>query len=263
LSSLKEIRESGKDLERMLLLKTAPIAVKVLRKEKDIPKNAIRPKRDRGVHLALCQAFTMSRRQGLTVALTREDHWCWSPPIAFGIVPPPDFYLDGRTVFPRMVASLDSARALAAEEPRLQAGKYEAIVSGPLGSTTFTPDVVLIYGNSSQVRTILLAVKYVDGIRVASTFDPLDSCVHSVVAAMISGQYRITFPDPGEYQRALATEDEIIFAVPKEKLLGLVTGLKHIEEMGHGYRAFSQEMRPDFPQPDFYKTLFKAMGIPE
>jgi uncharacterized protein (DUF169 family) len=260
-ASLKDIRDWGGEIERLLLLKTHPIAVRLLEREEDIPGKAVRPMRDRGIHLALCQAFAMSRRQNMTVALTNEDHWCWAPLIGFGMVEPPDFYLEGQTAFPRMVASLDCAKALAATEPRLQSGRYRAIVCGPLATTAFAPHAVLIYGNSAQLRTLLLAVKYHDGTRVTSTFDPLDSCIHSVVSAMITGNCQITFPDPGDYQRALATEDEIIFTVPREKIEGLALGLRHIDDIGHGYRAFSQEMRPDFPQPDFYRELFKKMGL--
>jgi uncharacterized protein (DUF169 family) len=259
--TLKEIRGYGKDIERLLLLRTSPIAVKLIQKEKDIPKGAIRPKRDWGTHLALCQAFAMSRRQKATVAMLTEDHWCWAPLIGFGLAEPPDLFLEGRTAFPFMVASLEAAKDLAKTEPRLEHGKYIGILSAPLKTGKFEPDAVLIYCNSAQLRTLLLAVKYQEGCRVTSTFDPIDSCVHSLVPVIVTGQYRITLPDPGEYQRALATENEIIFSVPKGKLQGLVSGLRHMEELRHGYADFSQEMRPDFPQPDFYKELFRKMGL--
>jgi uncharacterized protein (DUF169 family) len=260
---MEEIQSCSEDLEQILFLRTSPLAVKLIEREGDIPEGAIRPKKDQGAHLALCQAFAMSRRQKTTVAMLKEDHWCWAPLIGFGLVEPPDLFLEGRTAFPSMVSSLDAARELARTEPRLESGKYIGIVSAPLKTANFEPDAVLIYGNSAQVRTLLLAVKYQDGCRVESTFDPLDSCVNALVPVILTGQYRITFPDPGEYQRALATEDEIIFSVPKGKLQGLVSGLRHIKELRHGYRDFTQEMRPDFPQPPFYKSLFARWGLSE
>jgi len=259
--TMQELNGYGGELERLLLLKTSPIAVSLLEREEDIPEGAIRPKKDRGAHLALCQAFAMSRRQRVTVAMLREDHWCWAPLIAFGLADPPDVFLEGRTAFPRMVSSLEAAKELARTEPRLERGRYIGILSAPLKTTTFKADAAMIYCNSSQLRTILLAVKYQEGQRVESTFDPIDSCVHSLVPVILTGQYRITLPDPGEYQRALATEDEIIFSMPGNKIEGLVSGLRHIEEMGHGYGDFSQEMRPDFAQPEFYTELFRKMGL--
>lgn len=261
MATLKELQSFGEELKKLLFLRTSPLAVGVIRKEEDLPEGAIRPMRDLGAHLALCQAFAMSRREKATIVMTKEDHWCWAPIIAFGLVEPPAFFLEGKTAHPFMVADLDAAKELAGTEPRLPHTEYVAIASAPLESTGFEPDVVLIYGNASQMRTLLLAVKYHDGQRVTSTFDPLDSCVHTVVSAMLTGEYKMAFPDPGEYQRALATEDEIIFAVPKEKLAGIILGLRHIEETHHGYTAFNQTMRTDFPQPAFYKELFKIMGL--
>ena len=49
-----EYNQCGEELEELLGLKTSPIAVKMLEKESDIPETAIRPKRDRGHHLAQC-----------------------------------------------------------------------------------------------------------------------------------------------------------------------------------------------------------------
>jgi uncharacterized protein (DUF169 family) len=259
--SADETRNFGKELETLLLLRTAPIAIGLMKDETDIPPEAIRPLADLGNHIALCQAFAMARRERKTVAMTKEDHWCWAPIIGYGLVKPPEYYLEGKTAHPFMVADLESAKNLAKTEPRLPVGQCSTIVVAPLVSAAFVPDVVAIYGNSSQIRTLLMAVKYHDGTRITSTFDPLDSCIHSVVASVVSNDYRIAFPDPGEYQRALATDDEVIFTLPSEKLPGLVAGLHHIEEMGHGYRVFNQTMRPDFPQPDFYKELFKIMGL--
>lgn len=73
---LKEFNGYGDVLERSLVLRTSPLAVKMLETENDISQGALRPKRDREYHLAQCQAFSISRRQGLTVAMLKEDNWC-------------------------------------------------------------------------------------------------------------------------------------------------------------------------------------------
>ncbi len=259
--SAEGIEDYGREIERLLLLKTSPVSVKLLEREEDIPKGAIRPKKDRDIHLALCQAFAMSRRQRVAVAMLKEDHWCWAPLIGLGLVEPPQAFREGRTAFPSMVSSLEAARELARTEPRLELRKYVGVISAPLRAAPFDPDAVLIYCNSSQLRTMLLAVKYVEGRRLESTFDPIDSCVHALVPVILTGDYRITLPDPGEYQRALATEDEIIFSMAGAKVRGLISGLRHVEQTGHGYSDFTQDMKPDFRQPDFYRELFKEWGL--
>ncbi len=76
MTSLSDWNKYGEELRKCLILRTSPIAAKMLEKETDIPKEAIRPKKDRGYHIAQCQAFAFSRRDGTTVAMPKEDHWC-------------------------------------------------------------------------------------------------------------------------------------------------------------------------------------------
>jgi uncharacterized protein (DUF169 family) len=260
MTTLAEFNRCGEELERLLLLRTSPIAIKMLEKEEDIPEGAIRPKKDRGYHLAQCQAFAMSRRQGVSIAMLREDHWCWAPLIGYGLVEPPEGFFEGHSVVPIMVEKSEAAGNVAKGFPHFEYGKYIGIVSAPLKTANFEPDLVLIYSNSAQLRSILLVVKYREGFLVTSQFDPIDSCVYSVVP-VVSGQYRITLPDPGDYERAMAGEDEIIFSVPGDKIEDLASGLRFFDERKMGYTHFHMEMQPDFPRPEFYKKLFEMWGL--
>jgi uncharacterized protein (DUF169 family) len=245
--TVKDYNRYGEELERLLLLRTSPLAVKMLAKE--IPKDAIRPRRDRGFHLSQCQAFAMSRRQRITVAMLKEDNWCWAPLIGFGLV-------DSQAA-EKFEATRNQVKIL----PRFDYGNYLGIVSTPLRAASFEPDVVLIYANAAQLRSMLLAIKYKEGILVSSQFDPINSCVYAVVPVMLNGQYQISIPCAGEHQRAMLGEDELIFSVPRDKIESLVSELKKAEEMKMGYSYSSFEMRPDFPRPEFYKELFRMWEL--
>ena len=85
----------AEELDKRLRLGTFPLAVKLLEKEEDIPAEAKRPLRDFGYHLTACQAFAMSRREGATIAMLKEDMWCFEPVIGFGIAEAPQYFLDG------------------------------------------------------------------------------------------------------------------------------------------------------------------------
>jgi len=245
MTTLKEYHSFGEELERLLLLRTSPIAVKMLEKEEDIPEGAIRPRRDRGAHYAQCQAFTMSRRHRQTVAMLKEDNWCWAPLVAYGLVAKPDDpFIQGHAMF-----------------PCFEVGRYVGLVTAPLKTAAFEPDLVLVYSNTAQLRSMLLAVKQVDRTPLTSQFDAIGSCAFSVVPVVQTGQYRITIPDPGESARAFAGEDEIIFSMPKGKLAGLMQGLRQLEERKMGYTHANVEMMPDFPRPEFYQKLYKSWGL--
>lgn len=245
MTTIEEYNGYGDELEKLLMLRTSPIAVKMLKSEDEIPEGAIRPKRDRGYHLAQCQVFALNRRRGETIAMLKEDQWCWAPLMGYGLVEDPqDDFVNSHAFF-----------------PRFEEGKYIGTVSAPLKSAGFEPDMVLVYCNTAQLRNLVSAVKTRDRELVRSEFDPIDSCVYSVVPVIEKGEYRITIPDPGEYERAMAGEDEMIFSVPKEKLPGLVETLRETDKMKAGYKNQTHVLTPDFPRPPFYIDLFKKWGL--
>jgi uncharacterized protein (DUF169 family) len=252
-----EYHRFGKFLERQLNLRTSPIAIKMLQSEADIPDGAIRPQKDWGEHFAQCQAFSMSRRQGASIAMMAEDHWCWAPLIGYGMKDFPE----GSPAIPFMIDDEEANRNHQEKFPRLEQGKYTGLVSAPLKTTNFDPDLVLVYSNTAQLRSMLMAIKVKKGFMITSLFDPIDSCVYSVVPVLLTNQYRITLPDPGEYERAMAGEDEIILSVPGDKLADLEQGLKKMESMKLGYRQMAMQMQPDFPRPDLYRQLYDAWGL--
>jgi uncharacterized protein (DUF169 family) len=246
----KDYNRYGEEFERLLLLRTSPLAVKMLAKEEEIPQDAFRPRRDRGFHLSLCQAFAMSRRQRVTVAMLKEDNWCWAPLIGLGLV-------DAQAA-EKFEATKNQVKIL----PRFEYGKYLGIVSTPLRAASFEPDLVLIYSNTAQLRSMLMAIKYKkDGILVSSQFDPINTCVYAVVDVMLTGQYRINLPCAGEQPRAMPGEDEIIFSMPRDKMEDLMLQLRQSEKTKSGYSYSSFDMRPDFPRPEFYRELFRIWGL--
>ena len=249
MTTFKEYNGLGEELERLLILRTSPLAVKMLEKKGDIPEGAIRPKRDRNYHIAQCQAFALSRRERECIAMLKEDSWCWAPLVAYGLV---DWRASADAILPKGQAE---------RLPRFEDGKYIGIVSAPLKTANFEPDLVLVYSNTAQLRNMIQVVKDKEKTLVTSQFDPIDSCVYSIVPVILNGQYRITLPDPGECKRAMAGEDEIIFSIPRNKIELIVTGLRRAEEKKRGYTHPGLELMPDFPQPEFYTTLFKLWGL--
>jgi uncharacterized protein (DUF169 family) len=244
MTTIKEFNRYGEALEKILLLRTSPVAVKMLEKEEDIPAGAVRPKKDRGYHLAQCQAFAVSRREGAAVAMLKEDHWCPAALMAYGMVPKPEM------------------RGPVKSHPYecFDYGKYVGIVTAPLKTANFKPDVVIIYSNTSQLRSLLLSLRFEAVSEVNGRFFP-PSCGHAVVTPMLTGKYWVVLPDPGEYQRALCDEGEMMFAVPAAKMTGLISDLTRFQDQGFAYRTHNMFMLPDFPRPDFYKKMFKEWGL--
>ena len=242
--SIVELNNLGEQLETTIRLRTAPMAVKMLEKESDIPEGAIRPWKDRQQHIAQCQAFALSRRQRETIAMLEEDNWCFAPIIGYGLEDKPEDkelqpFLDF-PVFPR--------------------GKYIGIVSAPLATANFMPDVIMIYSDTTQLRNILTPLSYQYKNEIDYCFFP-PACVFQIVPVMENGRFMITLPDPGDYMRALAGNDEIILTVPVEKMEEIVANIQRMRENEWSYERTGMYMLHDFPQPPFYQMLFQRWGL--
>ncbi len=259
--SLGDLNGIGEEMERRLQLRTSPVAVKLLQKVGDIPEGALRPKKDRGCHLALCQAFAMSRREKATVAMLKEDQWCYLPVIAFGLSEPPEFFLEGNTFLNFAVGEPKAARDLAMALPRLEQGKNIGVLSAPLGRASFEPEVVVVYCNTNQLRCLLSAVKYRNGYLVQSTLDPGGACFQSTVPALLKGECQVTVPCGGDRAHGLARDDEMIFSIPRSKLEDLMYGLRVMDDAGRGYTRFTPDMRPEYPLSDVYLKAGALVGL--
>ena len=249
-------------MDKLFRLRYPAIAIKFIEDEADVPENAFRAFRDKGKHIAICQGYAMARRQGKVVYMTKEDQWCWNPVITYGMVDfkrgNPDFELISSTMG---IADKEKADDFVDSFPKLPYGKYCGVLCAPMDKADFEPDIMLIYCTNSQLRFLLMGVINQTGKMLESSFTPLDSCVYSVIPPFYEGNYRITLPDPGEYERAHTGEDEIIFTVPYQRMEEFFAGLEYLDGMGQTVNTFSPIMKEDFQRPPFYNSLFEMWGL--
>jgi len=229
---LDALHRYADELERRVRLQTFPLAVKLLESEKSVPKGAERPLQDFGYRLALCQGYALSRKEGKTVAMFKEDMWCCEPIIGYGWAAPPQYFLDGYNRYPQDVENLDAGKNYVSDLPCLSIGRYTGVVSAPLLKANFQPDLVIMYCNSVQLSLLLLAREYKDGHDLNCHLSSHAACVYAVVPSIESGNSQIAIPCRGDRYLALAGDDEIIFTVPTGKLEELLEGLRHIEKYG-------------------------------
>ena len=259
MTKLNTFCEYGKELEKRLRLKTYPLALKLLQKGTDIPDGAVRPFEDFGYHLSLCQAFQLSRREGQTIAMLKEDMWCFEPVVGYGLAEPPEAFMQGHNRYPQDVSTLEAGSHYAHEFPRLKVGKYVGVVSAPLEAANYEPDLVMIYGDSAQLNLLLLAREYKEGHNLKCALSSHAACVYAVVPAVQSGKCQVAVPCRGDRYRAMARDDEMIFTVPKQGLEDLMIGLKHVNSTGSKLpKGYS--FQPEYPLPESYEKIARTMG---
>jgi len=258
---LNTLHKYGEELERRLRLQTFPLAVKLLEREEDIPEGAERPLRDWGYSLALCQGFAISRRDGKAIAMLKEDMGrCFEPVVGYGIEKPPQYFLDGYNRYPEDVETLEAGSNYAYEFPKLEYGKYIGVVSAPLSTATFEPDLVTIYCNSEQLSLLLLAREYKHGYNLPCNLSSHAACVYSVVPMIEKGDCYVSVPCRGDRYFALAKDWEMVFTVSLGKLEELLDGFRYVEKDGNklprGY-----VLNPNFPAHEAYDKIGRMLGL--
>jgi len=247
--TMTEYNQLGLDLESHLYMRTYPMAIKLLKSEAEIPEGAFRPKKDKNEHYAMCQVFALARRQGQTIAMFKEDHWCFQPLISYGLIDKPDLTGPGGNtgdpVFDR----------------RLPVGEYPGIVVAPLKTANFTPDLLMMYCDSHQLRHLSMIYKSAGGRHFVGVIDPIGSCVYSVTNPFLDGIGTLVVPDPGDYDRAGAEPHEMIVTIPAQVLQDFKDAFYQYNTRGPKFRQWALNMQPDFPQPKFYQDMFKEWGL--
>lgn len=254
------INEYAGEFETYLRLKSRPLAIKMLEKGEAPPDGAVRPLKDLGHHLSLCQAFSMSRRQGMTVAMLKEDNWCFEPVIGYGLAEAPQYFLDGHNRYPGTARTLEAGSHWAHIMPKLEPDRYAGIVSAPLSKAGFKPDVVMFYCDPAQLTQIMIAVNWIDGNDVASVLSGHAACVYAVVPVILNGQFQVSVPCIGDRKRAMAQDDELIFSMPEEKVKDLIEGLRHLEERGSGFPVKFSVM-PEYQLEESYIKIGRMIGL--
>ena len=205
--------------------KTYPLAIKMLRREDEIPQGAKRPLKDYGASFALCQALALARREGLTIVLDKESQSCPIALVGLGFVRAEE-YLSGKYALAPAnqptQARIKSAEAI----PRFSFGKFNYILISPIQTASFDPDVILFYGSGAQVMRMIQAAVFESGEGLTSRSTGAGGCLLGVVAPILEGVCKYTVPGNGERRLGLVADGELGFAMPRNRFEEVVSGLK-------------------------------------
>lgn len=257
---LKRIHKKSEELINMLRLKSDPLAIKLLESDEDIPVEAKRPTKDWGYHLDLCQAFAMSRWQKKTIAMLKEDMWCFEPVIGYGLAEPPKEFLDGYNRFPFTAMNQTAGQKWAISFPRLKVGKYVGILSASLTKCAFKPDLFIVYADPSQLTQILIAKNCIDGEDISCSLSGHAACVYGVVPVLSEGKCKIISPCRGDRRIAMAQDNEIIFSAPIEFIESLIDSLIYLKEHKWGY-PWGFELKPERKLANNYEEIGRKIGM--
>lgn len=262
MTEIRDYNAYGVEIERLLKLRDSPVALKVVYQD-ELPIDEARSHDAAKKHYAMCQAMTLVRHNRKTITMLKEDNWCLWPLISYGIVDldAEDIELLGDKHFYKDRAV--SCSYFKEDYPRLKTDRKVAGFSlAPLSECDFVPDMVCIYCYPGQLRSLLMAAKYESGTIVQSSLDTCASCVHGQIP-VLNGEknYNLSIPDPGEYERGLCDENEMIFNLRGDRIVELFNGLQSLNNIGFGYGQLTMDMNLDYARPEFYNKMFEKWGL--
>ena len=119
-------------LVKLVGLRYPGVAFKLIKDESEVPEGAVRPMKDWGYHIAVCQAFAYARRQGKTIYMEKEDHWCWNPIIVYGMIDNETAKKGFRAMHKQLGTSMESADKFVDSFPCIPYGEYRGVLVAPL-----------------------------------------------------------------------------------------------------------------------------------
>jgi len=225
---MSTIRDFEEALETHLSLRSFPIAVKLIKSGEAAPTDAGRPFQDLGERITPCMGWHLARHLGLSVAMGTDDFSseCPSSVFIFGVTEPLQEWIDGDLAYGLYAANHEAARTMEANVPCLAYGEYEGLVFSPLEKASFTPDLVMVYGNSRDAMRLITASAWETGEPLRVSMAARGLCGDGVVQAFLTGKPVLAIPCGGDRVYGGAQDDEVVFVTPVSHLEGIIAGLE-------------------------------------
>ena len=234
------LKRFQKVFDEYLYLRSAPVAIKLLEREDEVPPSMGRPLKDLGTPVRPCVGWHLARHKKLPVALLLEDFAtaCPSGMFAFGQMEPPQAWLNGDLSYGIYAASREAAMNMEKHVYRLDAGKYKGVMFAPLNKADFVPDIVMVFCNSKDSRSLIIASAWESGEPLIPSIAARNLCSEAVIQPFLSGKPVLAIPCGGDRQHGATHDDELVFATPVSKLEEITRGLTeshkahHVERLG-------------------------------
>ena len=176
----------------------------------------------------------------------KEDNLCPLAEISVGFEKSHQLFEEGGFFVGRYNETKEAAKKTTATMPKLPYGKYSSIVSGALSRIDFQPDLVLIWGNSSQIMRLIQGYLWKRGGRITMSTFCDGVCADTISNAMLTGELQIAFPCLGDRRFGLAMDTDLIASIPFGIVEEIIEGMEKTHKAGTRYPIPFQISAPEF-----------------
>jgi len=223
----------AKELEELLRLKTRIIGYKKMESADELERIGGIKRID---HLfTFCQIPFIARVSGLTVGITKNDKMLGRCMRISGLKAATEKSMaaEAEDLSTTWFGSAEDGLCQQKDYPRIPPGG--AIVVGPLADEKFSPDVILVYGNTAQTMMLMCGLQKEKYERFEFSFIGEGACTDSLARCYVSGKPAVAIPCYGERIFGQVADDEIVIALPPTYMDRAISGLKKLTSIGLKY----------------------------
>ncbi|MCK8602739.1 dephospho-CoA kinase [Desulfoferrobacter suflitae] len=246
-------------IERLMRLKSFPVAFKMLREKSDLDAVPFLRRPDHKV--TLCQLINLVRNFDWTVGAAADDFLFPSCPSVIGLADVPDSHKDGTFRSIVWVATKEDGRKFEASIPRLPLGEYQAVALAPLVYNPFEPDMVLIYANPAQMMLLINSLQFSQYEVMQFFCVGESSCSDAIARCFNTGKPSLSIPCYGERRYGHTQDEDLVMAVPAGLMEKALQGMEALYRRGVrypiSYAGAEADITPQFPVT--YKGLEAMM----
>ena len=220
-------------MERLMRLKSFPVAFKMLEKKNELDKIPFMRRADHKV--TLCQLINLVRNFDWTIGAELDDFMNPGCPSILGLSDIPETYKDGTFRSIVWVKTKTDGKKYEASIPRLPLGKYEAVAMAPLVYNPFEPGIVLIYANPAQMMLLINSLQYEDYEVMQFFCVGESSCSDAIARCYLTGKPSLTIPCYGERRYGHAQDEDLVMALPAGVMEKALRGMEALYRKGIRY----------------------------
>ena len=239
------------ELERLLRLRTIPFGMKLFEARADM-EALPRIRRPKAVH-TLDQVVAQAARLGWTVGVTAEDlvgDQCRS---VVGLGGQDDKWYSGQHMVGRWFATLEDAGRHQAAMNLVPKGRYQALAVAPLASGRLDPpDIALFYATPGAMMYFINGLQWSGYKRFDWSVVGESACADSWGRALRTREPSLSIPCFAERRYGGVEDDELLMALPPERLAGAIAGMQALAKNGFRY---------PFPQYGIQQDVRAGMAV--
>ena len=206
----------------VLRLRWYPVAIKLIPVGEALPDVPM-PR----VKLRHCQSL-MAARRGKSLLMPAKCHACPDGTHILGLTEIPPKLASGELYLHfKKLASMEAARQMISERPRLPEKSIRATLVTPLKEAVLTPDVIAIIAQPEQMMWLCMASSFYTGHRFTFKVSGYNAqCVETTLIPYTSGEFNISLGCYGCRASSDIGDDLMFMGVPLGRMPDLIQGLQ-------------------------------------